>query len=135
MLQPKLFKYKKSFKSNLKNYSYKKNDLLYGEIGLKALQSGYISAKQLESARQSIQRKIKRKGKLWFRIFPSIPITKKPIELRMGKGKGPLSHWAVKLRKGQMIFEMSGVNTFKAKLAFRTGGAKLPIKTKTFSYE
>ena len=129
LLQPKKSKYKKSHKGRLKKFDYKSNRLKFGTIGLKAAESGTISSKQLESARQAITRKIKRQGKLWLRIFPNLPITKKPTEVRMGKGKGAVDYWAAKVRGGTILFEMCGVTSFAAAAAFRTGSAKLPIKT------
>ncbi len=128
-LQPKKIKNKKVHKGKLKNYNFKSSKLKFGNIGLKALSSGTITAKQIEAARQSINRKIKRKGKIWIRIFPFVPITKKPMEVRMGKGKGSISHWSVKVRKGTILFELCTTSISKSILAFKTGGAKLPIKT------
>lgn len=131
-LQPKKTKYKKVQKGSLKKYSYKSKKLDFGTIGLKSIESGIISAKQLESSRQAIARKIKRKGKLWIKIFPTLPITKKPTEVRMGKGKGSVSHWSSRVRGGTTIFELCGVNYKTSILAFKTGRAKLPVKTKVF---
>jgi large subunit ribosomal protein L16 len=131
-LQPKRSKYKKVRKGTLPKLEYRSTKLRFGTIGLKALESGTISARQIEAARQSIMRKIKRKGKLWIKIFPTTPITAKPTEVRMGKGKGAVSHWAVKVGGGRVLFELCGVSTNTAIAAFRTGGAKLPIKTAVF---
>ena len=131
-LQPKRSKYKKVKKGTLPKLAFKSNKLTFGTIGLKAIESGTISAKQIEAARQSINRKIQRKGKLWIRIFPDLPITSKPTEVRMGKGKGAVSHWAVKVGGGNVIFELCGVTKNTAISAFKTGGAKLPIKTVIF---
>lgn len=133
MLQPKKFKHKKVRKGKLKRLTYN-SKLDFGLIGLRSLESGFITSKQLESARQAISRKIKKKGgKIWIKIFPNTPITKKPKEVRMGKGKGSVSHWASRIRGGTIIFEIGGVNDKTAATAFRTGGAKLPIKTQMFS--
>lgn len=129
-LQPKRSKYKKIKKGKLKYLNFKSNQLKFGTIGLKALESGTISAKQLEAARQAINRKIQRKGKLWIRIFPTLPITKKPTEVRMGKGKGSVSYWATRIAGGAILFEICGINRNTAISAFKTGGAKLPVKTK-----
>lgn len=129
-LQPKRSKYKKQRKGTLKQFEFKSNGLKFGTIGLKAARSGIITAKQIESARQAITRKTNRKGKLWIRIFPDLPVTKKPTEVRMGKGKGSVNHWAVKVACGKILFELCGVNFSTAKAAFQTGGAKLPIPTK-----
>lgn len=131
-LQPKKSKYKKTRKGKLGGFDYKANTLKFGTIGLKALESGTISARQIESSRQAIARKIKRKGKIWIRIFPHLPITAKPTEVRMGKGKGPVKFWAAKVKKGTVLFELCGISTNSAINAFRTGGAKLPVKTKVF---
>lgn len=131
-LQPKKSKFKKIKKGTLPLLNFKSNKLKFGTIGLKANESGTISAKHIEAARQSIMRKIDRKGKLWIRIFPSLPITKKPNEVRMGKGKGSVNLWASKIARGSVIFELCGVNKTTAVSAFKTGGAKLPIKTLIF---
>jgi large subunit ribosomal protein L16 len=133
MLFPKKLSYKKVRKGNLKKYEYKSNFLEFGTVGLKAENSGFVTSKQIEAARQAVARKIKRKGKLWVRIFPDQPVTKKPTEVRMGKGKGSFSHWAVRIKGGATIFEICGVNVKTATKAFKTGGAKLPIKTIIFS--
>lgn len=131
LLQPKRIKYKKVKKGKLARFNYKSN-LNFGTIGLKTLESGFISARQIEAARQAISRQIKKKGKLWIKIFPNTPITKKPTEVRMGKGKGPFSHWAAKIKGGAVIFEICGVNKKTAIKAFNTGSAKLPLRTKVF---
>ena len=131
-LQPKKIKYKKVKKGRLKKFNYKTN-LNFGTMGLKSLESGLISAKQIESARQAISRKIKKRGKLWIKIFPNLPITKKPTEVRMGKGKGAVSHWVARIRGGSIIFEVCGVNKKTAFKAFKTGSAKLPVKTQMFN--
>lgn len=128
-LQPKRSKFKKTRKGKLSNLNFKSIKLKFGTIGLKAAESGTITAKQIESARQAITRKINRKGKLWIRVFPDLPITLKPIEVRMGKGKGSVSFWSSRVAGGTIIFELCGVTKTTALTAFRTGGAKLPIKT------
>ena len=130
ILLPKRSKFKKVKKGKLTKFEFKSNNLKFGTIGLKAKESGIISARQIESARQAIVRKVSRKGKLWIRIFPDLPITNKPREVRMGKGKGSVSFWAARVSAGRVLFEICGVATSIACLAFRTGGAKLPIKTK-----
>lgn len=129
---PKQIKFKKTKKGKLKNLEFKSNSLIFGTIGLKASESGIIKYNQIEAARQAITRKIKRKGKVWIRIFPDLPITSKPTGIRMGKGKGQLSHWGARVRGGNVLFELCGVNFTTAKTALYTGGAKLPIKTKIF---
>ena len=133
-LQPKNIKYKKIKKGKLLKLEFKSNKLVFGTVGLKASESGIISARQIEACRQAISRKIKRKGKLWIRVFPYIPITSKPIASRMGKGKGSISHWGVKVSGGTVLFEMCGIKNLKIILAaFKTGSYKLPIKTKIFN--
>jgi len=132
-LQPKQSKYKKTKKGKLSKFEFKSNILKFGTVGLKATESGTITARQIEAARQAINRKIKRKGKIWIRIFPHLPITKKPTEVRMGKGKGAVTHWATKVKGGTVLFEICGINTNIAINAFKTGGAKLPVKTVIFN--
>ena len=131
-LQPKRSKFKKIQKGKLKNLEQTSLTLQLGTVGLKTTQSGIISAKQLEAARQAIVRKIKRKGKLWIRVFPDLPISAKPLETRMGKGKGPIKYWAVRVKSGTILFELCGVSLKNACIAFKTGKAKLPVKTRTF---
>lgn len=128
-LQPKRSKFKKIRKGKLSKLEFKSNKIKFGTIALKAAESGTITARQIEAARQSITRKINRKGKLWIRIFPSVPVTLKPIEVRMGKGKGAVNFWAARVAGGNILFELCGVSKSTALTAFRTGGAKLPIKT------
>ena len=130
---PRQTKYKKTRKGKLKKLEFKSNKLVFGTIGLKAKEAGIIGARQIESARQAIVRKIKRKGKVWIKIFPDIPITKKPTGIRMGKGKGQVSHWGARVRGGTTIFEICGVNNNAAVAALKTGGAKLPVKTIIFN--
>ena len=134
-LQPRSTKYRKTRKrrQNTK-FEFKANKLSFGEIGLKSTVSGTITARQIEAARQSITRKIKRKGKIWIRIFPDTPITSKPTGIRMGKGKGQVSHWVAKVRGGTVLFEICGIKDPKViNTALKTGSAKLPIKTKIFT--
>lgn len=133
-LQPKKLKYKKVRKGKLSKLEFKSNRLTFGTIGLKAAESGTINARQIEACRQAISRKIKRKGKLWIRIFPDLPITSKPTASRMGKGKGSVSHWGARVSGGTVLFELCGIKDPKIILtAFKTGAKKLPIKTKVFS--
>jgi large subunit ribosomal protein L16 len=130
---PKKIKYKKTKKGKLVNLEFKLNTLKFGTIGLKAAEAGIINYRQIEAARQAIVRKIKRKGKIWIRIFPDLPITSKPTGVRMGKGKGQFSHWGARVRGGTVLFEICGVNLTTVFNAFKTGGSKLPIKTKIFT--
>lgn len=129
---PRQTKYKKTKKGKLVKLEFKATKLTFGTIGLKAAESGIINSKQIEAARQAIVRKIKRKGKIWIKIFPDLSITSKPTGIRMGKGKGAVSHWGARVRGGTVIFEICGVNFNTVCVALRTGGAKLPIKTKIF---
>lgn len=129
LLQPKKTKYKKIQKGKLTKFNFRSNKLQFGSIGLKAAKSGTISSKQIEATRQAIVRKLNRKGKLWIRIFPNMPVTAKPIEVRMGKGKGAVTHWSVKVSAGTILFEICGISKNTAITAFNTGGAKLPIRT------
>ncbi len=132
-LQPKnLKKFKKIRKGKLRKFEFKSNTLKFGTIGIKAATSGIISARQIEAARQAITRQTKRKGKVWIRVFPDLPITSKPREARMGKGKGSISLWAVKIKGGTVLFEICGIKENVALIALKLGGAKLPIKTLVF---
>jgi len=131
--QPRQTKYKKTRKGKLVKLEFKSNKLTFGTIGLKSVESGLINSRQIEAARQAIVRKIKRKGKIWIKIFPDLPITAKPTGVRMGKGKGQVSHWAARVRGGTVLFEICGINFKTAITALRTGGAKLPVKTKIFN--
>nr|YP_010252057.1 ribosomal protein L16 [Thalassiosira rotula]QTX08900.1 ribosomal protein L16 [Thalassiosira rotula] len=129
VLQPKKTKYKKIQKGKLSKLNFRSNKLQFGSIGLKSTKSGTISSRQIEAARQAIVRKLSRKGRLWIRVFPTVPITAKPTETRMGKGKGAVSHWGIKVSAGTVLFEVYGVPQNTAVTAFKTGGAKLPVKT------
>lgn len=131
-LQPRKTKYKKTRKGKLKKLEFKANTLNFGELGLKAIVAGLVSARQIEAARRAIARKIKRKGKIWIRIFPDLPITAKATESRMGKGKGAVSYWASRVKGGTTLFEICGVPKHVAIEALRSGSKKLPIKTKIF---
>lgn len=131
-LQPRKTKYKKTRKGRLKKFEYKANTINFGELGLKAQVAGMITAHQIEAARRTIARKIKRKGKIWIRIFPDLPITAKPTESRMGKGKGAVSHWVARVRGGTTLFEICGVPKHTAVEALKAGSKKLPVKTKIF---
>lgn len=131
-LQPKKTKYNKVKKGKLKKLKFKNNKVQFGEIGLKAVMPGMITARQIEAARKAIVRKIQRKGKIWICIFPDLPITSKPTESRMGKGKGAVSHWVARVRGGNTLFEICGVPANISIEALKAGGKKLPIKTKIF---
>jgi large subunit ribosomal protein L16 len=130
--QPNKIKFSKVRKGRLGRLNFKSNSLKFGDTGLKSVESGTISFRQLESARQAISRKIKRGGKLWLRIYPTLPITSKPLEVRMGKGKGNVDYWSARVKGGTVLFELCGIRFDLAKLAFKTGSAKLSVKTKVF---
>jgi large subunit ribosomal protein L16 len=105
------------------------NRVSFGEYGLKSLETGRITARQIEAARRAMTRYIKRGGKIWIRVFPDVPVTKKPLEVRQGKGKGNVEYWVAKIQPGRMLYEMEGVTESVAREAFRLAAAKLPIKT------
>ena len=132
-LQPKKLKYKKTKKGKLKKLEFKSNTLKFGTIGLKSKNSAIINARQIEAARQAISRRIKKKGKIWVRVFPDLPITAKPISSRMGKGKGEITHWGARVSGGSVLFEICGVKDLRvAVAALKTGAAKLPVRTRIF---
>jgi large subunit ribosomal protein L16 len=134
LLSPRKFKYKKSQKGSLPNKILScKRELIFGSFGLKSLDFGLLTANQIEAGRRLIMKKIKKKGKLWVRIFPHIPISKKPIEVRMGKGKGGVDHWAFKANPGILLYEIEGLSYKKAFELFRQVSKKLPIKTKIYA--
>ena len=132
MLQPKRTKFRKQMTGHNRGLAHRGSKVSFGEFALKATSRGRLTARQIESARRALTRHVKRGGKIWIRVFPDKPVTKKPLEVRMGKGKGAVSHWAVKVGGGRVLFELCGVSTNTAIAAFRTGGAKLPIKTAVF---
>lgn len=133
MLQPKKVKYRKRMKGRMKGLSKGGNEVSFGTFGLKALEPGWITDRQIEAARIAITRKVKRGGKVWIRIFPDKPITKKPAETRMGKGKGPPEYWVAVIRPGRVLYEMEGVTEELAREAMRLAAHKLPLKTKFVS--
>ena len=130
MLQPVRTKYRKAFKGRIHGNATRAVKLNYGQFGLKAVQPERIIGKQIEAARVALTRYMKRTGKVWTRIFPNIPVSKKPTEVRMGKGKGSVEFWAAKVKPGRIIFELDGVNEGLAREALALGSAKLPIRTK-----
>lgn len=129
MLSPKKVKYRKRQKGRLKGISSRGNKVSFGEYGLKAITAGRITARQIEAARRTITRHIKRGGKLWIRIFPDYPVTKKPAETRMGSGKGNPEYWVAIVKPGRVMFEISGIPENEVKEAFRLASHKLPVKT------
>jgi len=130
MLSPKKVKRRKVQKGRMKGMSNRSNFVAYGTYGLKALESGWITSRQIESTRVSISRRVRKLGKMWIRIFPDKPITKKPAETRMGKGKGSPEYWVSVVKPGRILFEIDGLDFEQAKETFRACAHKLPIKTK-----
>jgi large subunit ribosomal protein L16 len=135
MLAPKKVKFRKRQKGRRKGLAYRGSTLNFGDFAVIALEPGWLTSRQIESARVAITRKMKRSGKLWIRIFPDKPITKKPAETRMGKGKGAPEYWVAVVKPGRIIFEYEGVEIDVAKDAARLAGHKLPIKTKIIMRE
>jgi len=129
MLQPKRTKFRKQMKGRNRGLAQAGNKVSFGEYGLKAVERGRITARQIEAARRAMTRHIKRGGKVWIRLFPDKPITKKPLEVRQGKGKGNVEYWVCLVQPGSMLYEMEGVSEEIAREAFRLASAKLPIKT------
>ena len=129
MLQPKRTKFRKMMKGRNRGLSHRGSKVDFGEYGLKAVTRGRLTARQIEAARRAMTRYIKRGGNIWIRIFPDKPITKKPLEVRMGKGKGNVEYWVALVQPGKVMFEMAGVEEELAREAFRLASAKLPIKT------
>ena len=129
MLQPKKTKYRKQFKGRNRGVAVSGATVSFGEFGLKAAERARLTARQIEAARRTITRHIKRGGKLWIRIFPDKPITKKPLEVRQGKGKGPVEYWVALIQPGRILFEVEGVTEELAREAFVLAAAKLPVKT------
>lgn len=129
MLQPKRTKYRKQQKGRNTGIATSGNAVNFGEFGLKAIGRGRITARQIESARRALTRHIKRGGKLWIRVFPDKPITKKPLEVRQGKGKGPVEYWVAEIQPGKVLFELEGIDESLAREAFILAAAKLPFKT------
>lgn len=130
MLLPKRTKYRKHQKGRIKGNAQRGNQLAFGSFGIKVLEPTFITSRQLEAARQAITRQMKREGKVWIRIFPTKPMTKKPAEVRMGKGKGSPEYWAAPVEPGRIIFEAEGVPIDVAREAMRLGAQKLPVKVK-----
>ncbi|MGF7157872.1 MULTISPECIES: 50S ribosomal protein L16 [Bartonella] len=130
MLQPKRTKFRKQFKGRIHGVSKGGTSLNFGAYGLKAVEPERITARQIEAARRAITRYMKRSGRVWIRIFPDLPVTSKPTEVRMGKGKGSVDYWATRVAPGRVMFELDGVPEDVAREALRLGAAKLPIKTR-----
>lgn len=129
MLQPKRTKFRKQHKGRNRGLALRGGNVSFGEYGLKAVGRGRLTARQIEAARRAITRHVKRGGKIWIRVFPDKPISKKPLEVRQGKGKGNVEYWVAQVQPGRMIYEMEGVSEEIAREAFRLAAAKLPIQT------
>jgi large subunit ribosomal protein L16 len=129
MLQPKRAKFRKMQKGRNRGLAVRGSKVSFGEYGLKATGRGRLTARQIEAARRAMTRHIKRGGKIWIRIFPDKPVSKKPLEVRMGSGKGNVEYWVAQIQPGRMLYEMEGVTEEVAREAFRLGAAKLPIQT------
>ncbi len=130
MLAPKKFKHRKQFKGRIHGNAKGGSTLAYGAYGLKALTPERVTARQIEAARRAITRHLKRQGKVWIRIFPDVPVTKKPLEVRQGKGKGGVEFWAARVKPGRIMFEVDGVPLAIAREAMDLAAMKLPVKTK-----
>ncbi|HJL78193.1 MAG TPA: 50S ribosomal protein L16 [Candidatus Marinimicrobia bacterium] len=130
MLEPKKSKYRRHHRGHRRGTATRGNYVAFGSFGLKAVEPGWITARQIESARITISRMVRNIGKMWIRIFPDKPITKKPAETRMGKGKGPPEYWVANVKPGRVLFEVEGISKEEAEEAFRSAAHKLPIKTR-----
>ncbi|WOI56507.1 50S ribosomal protein L16 [Palleronia sp. LCG004] len=131
MLQPKRTKFRKMHKGRIRGEAKGGSDLNFGTFGLKAIEPERVTARQIEAARRAMTRHMKRQGRVWIRIFPDVPVTSKPVEVRMGKGKGSVDFWAAKVKPGRVMFEIDGVGETVAREALRLAAMKLPIKTRT----
>lgn len=129
MLQPKRTKFRKQQKGRNRGLAHRGSKVSFGDFGLKSTTRGRMTARQIEAARRTITRHVKRGGKLWIRVFPDVPITKKPIEVRQGKGKGNVEYWIAQIQPGRMLYEIEGVSEDIARQAFKLAAAKLPFKT------
>jgi large subunit ribosomal protein L16 len=129
MLQPKRTKFRKQFKGRNRGLAQRGNSVAFGEFGLKAQARGQLTSRQIESARRAMTRHVKRGGKIWIRVFPDKPITKKPLEVRQGKGKGTVEFWVAQIQPGRLLYEIAGVTEEVAREAFTLAAAKLPIAT------
>jgi len=130
MLSPKKTKYRKAFKGRIHGVAQRGHTVSFGSFGLKALEPERVTARQIEAARRAITRSVKRLGKVWIRVFPHLPVSSKPAEVRMGSGKGSIDYWACAVKPGRILFEIEGVSEELARQAFRLAGAKLPVATK-----
>jgi large subunit ribosomal protein L16 len=130
MLQPKRTKYRKAHKGRIHGFAKGGYTLNFGSYGLKAINAGRLTARQIEACRRAITRHMKRSGRMWIRIFPDVPVSKKPTEVRMGKGKGSPEYWMCRVQAGRIMFEVDGVSDVVAREAFERGAAKLPVQTR-----
>ena len=130
MRQPKRTKFRKAFKGRISGQAKGGTSLAFGEFGLKALEPERVTARQIEATRRAITREMKRQGRIWIRVFPDLPVSKKPAEVRMGSGKGSVEFWAARVHPGRILFELDGIPLAVAQSALTLGAAKLPIKTK-----
>jgi large subunit ribosomal protein L16 len=135
MLMPKRVKYRKQFRGRMRGMAKGGTKLLQGDFGLQALEPGWITSRQIEAVRRAMVRQMRRRGRYWIRIFPDKPVTAKPAETRMGKGKGAVDHWVAVVKPGRVMFEVSGVSEEIARQALRRASYKLPIKTQVISRE
>ncbi len=130
MLQPKRTKFRKQFKGRIHGVANGGTNLDFGGFGLKAMEPNRVTAREIEAARRAITREMKRQGRVWIRVFPDLPVTSKPTEVRMGKGKGAVDYWAARVKPGRIMFEIDGVSEEIAREALRLGAAKLSVKTR-----
>ena len=130
MMQPKKTKFRRAHKGRIKGNTKAGAELNFGQFGLKALEPDRVNARQIEAARRAITREMKRQGRVWIRVFPDVPVSKKPVEVRMGKGKGAVEFWAARVAPGRIMFEVDGVSEAVARESLRLGAAKLSVKTK-----
>jgi large subunit ribosomal protein L16 len=130
MMQPKKTKFRRAHKGRIKGNTKAGAALNFGEFGLKALEPNRVNAREIEAARRAITREMKRQGRVWIRIFPDVPVSQKPVEVRMGKGKGPVEYWAARVAPGRIMFEVDGVSETIARESLRLGAAKLSVRTK-----
>ncbi|PCJ76796.1 MAG: 50S ribosomal protein L16 [Rhodobacteraceae bacterium] len=135
MLQPKRTKFRKQFKGRIHGLAKGGSDITFGQYALKATEPDRINARQIEAARRAMTRHMKRQGRVWIRIFPDVPVTAKPIEVRMGKGKGSIDRWVAKVKPGRIMFEIDGVDEVTAKEALRLAAMKLSVKTRIVTRE
>ena len=131
MLQPKRSKFRKMHKGRIHGQAKGGTDMTFGQYGLKTIEPERVTARQIEAARRALTRHMKRQGRVWIRIFPDVPVTSKPTEVRMGKGKGSVDFWAAKVKPGRIMFEIDGVSEVVAREALRLAAMKLPVKTRT----